>query len=107
MAPLLIPVQGRQRLVIVGIVLVNNHPVVSGNFRLSEVVAPLQRPRIRSISHARISIGHGEYNGVVELMAVGKGGEVVRERRDARLAEGLDEDDAVVCCWVLLHKRPV
>lgn len=107
MAPLLVPVQRRQRLVIVCIVLVDDYPVVSGNLRLGKVVAPLQRPRIRSISHASISIGHGEYNGVVELIAVGEGREVVRERLDARLAKGLNEDDAVVCCWVLLHENPV
>lgn len=107
MAPLLIPVQGRQRLVIVRIILVDDHLIVSGDLRLRKVVTPLQRPRIRSISRATIRIGHGKYNGVVELMAVGKGGEVVRERRDARLAKRFNEDYAVVCCWVFLHKRPV
>lgn len=86
------------------IVLVDDYLVISGDLGLSKVVAPLQCPLIRRISHARIRVGHAEYNGVVELMAVGKGGEVVRERLDSGLAKGLNENDAVVCCWVLLHE---
>lgn len=104
MTPPLIPVQGRQRLIIVGIVLINDHPAVSRDLRLSKVVAPLQGPGIRILGHAIVSVGHGEDNGVVESLTVREGGEVLWVGFDARLAEGLDEDDAAACGGVLTYK---
>lgn len=105
--PLVVPIQGRQRLVVVGVVLVDDHVVVARDGGPGKVVAPLQRPGVGRFRHARVAVRHGEDDGVVELLPVREGREVVRERPHPRLPERLDEDDAVVGRRVRLHERPV
>ena len=103
-APLLIPVQGRQGLVIVGVVLVHVELVVAGNGGLGEPVAPLAEEAVHGVGDRVIRVRPDGFDLVMEVFAVRKGRVVVWEGLDALDGERLDHDGGSVGQRVFLQE---
>lgn len=90
MAPLIVSVQSRQRLVLVGIVLVDVELVVTGRARLGKLIAPLREEAVHSVGNRVVRVRANGLNHVLKVVAMGESRVVVGKRLDPLHREGLD-----------------
>ena len=103
-APLLISVQGRQGLVTVSVILVDVHLFIAGNGGFGELVAPPTEEVVHGVGHGVIRIHPYAFDLVAKMVAVGKGGIVVRECLDSLDGERLDLQGGIVGQGVVLQE---
>lgn len=103
-APLLISVNGRQRLVTVTVILVDPELVVAGNGGFSESVAPPTEEILHCVCYRVIHVPSDGFDLVAKVVAVGKGGIVVWKCIDALDGERLDLQGGSVGQGVVLHE---
>ena len=103
-APLLIPVKGRQGLVIVSIVLVDVELAVAGHGGLRESVAPLTEEVVHSVCDGVIRVRRDGFYLVVKVFAVGKGRIVVWKCLDALDGERLKHHGGSIGQGVFLQE---
>ena len=103
-APLLISIQGRQGLVTVTVILVDVQLVVARNGGSGESVAPPTEEVVYGVGHRVIRVRPDTFDLVTKVVAVGKGGIVVRECLDALDGERLDLQSGPIGQGVVLQE---